>query len=183
VIVYLATNGINGKRYVGITVRPLSHRISCHLNSPNFFGKALRKYGKEAFKFEVIDRAENEKELSQKEQYWIARLNTMVPSGYNLTTGGERGFKKHPMTIRKMTERKRKYYEENSEIIGKQREVGIKPSSKQQFHWGVDWSDVKGGANGNKARQIRKILRRWDPTIGSSIREQEHIRRMRQKVA
>ena len=50
---------------------------------------ALRKYGFDAFVFEVIDYALSENELSQKEIDHIAAHNSIAPNGYNLTSGGE----------------------------------------------------------------------------------------------
>ena len=104
-IIYLATHVVSGKRYVGLTIKEtFGPRLNHHFCAGSgYFDKALRKHGREAFKFEVIDRAQTRKELSQREQYWIAKLDTMAPNGYNLTTGGEGAFKRHPSTKRKMS--------------------------------------------------------------------------------
>ena len=88
-IVYLYTNLINGKGYVGITSISLAHRMGQHPTGKTYFSNALRKYGKDAFNVEIIDYAATKEELSEKERYWIAKLGTMAPAGYNLTTGGE----------------------------------------------------------------------------------------------
>ena len=52
--IYLITNKINGKQYIGQTVKTVQKRWSRHLaDSKNFdfyFYKAIRKYGKENFK-------------------------------------------------------------------------------------------------------------------------------------
>ena len=53
-IVYIATNEINGKRYVGVT-NNFRRRLTEHLRSPYPFGRALRKYGKDNFKFDQIE--------------------------------------------------------------------------------------------------------------------------------
>lgn len=53
-IVYVATNETNGKRYVGVT-NNFRRRLTEHLRSPYPFGRALRKYGKEAFCFDQIE--------------------------------------------------------------------------------------------------------------------------------
>jgi hypothetical protein len=89
-IIYLATNNINGKRYIGQTIRPLSERWKdhCRVKDKNYFHNAIRKYGKENFTLEIIDTANSTKELDNKEIYWINKLNTLFPHGYNLKQGG-----------------------------------------------------------------------------------------------
>lgn len=91
-IVYKFTNKKNGKCYVGVTRKTLEERLNAHLNKANHeksaFQRALKKYGKESFSSCVIDNASSEKELFEKETFWIKFYNTMAPLGYNLTTGG-----------------------------------------------------------------------------------------------
>ena len=89
-VIYLITNKINGKRYVGQTIRPLSERWKdhCRANDNNYFHNAIRKYGKENFELKIIDAATNGLELDAKEIYWINKLNTLFPHGYNLKQGG-----------------------------------------------------------------------------------------------
>lgn len=89
-IVYLATNKINGKKYVGQTVRSLEERWKdhCRAKDDNYFHRAIHKYGVENFSLEVLDTAESGKELDEKEMFWIKKLNTLFPRGYNLKEGG-----------------------------------------------------------------------------------------------
>jgi DNA-binding CsgD family transcriptional regulator len=49
----------------------------------------LRKYGEENFKWEIIDNAETQKELNEKEVYWISFYNSFKGNGYNMTAGGD----------------------------------------------------------------------------------------------
>lgn len=94
-IIYKITNQINGKSYIGKTVKSLDRRISNHLYDANngskyYIHKAIRKYGFENFKVEIICKyVDNEKFLSEIEKFCIAYYNTKVPAGYNLTDGGE----------------------------------------------------------------------------------------------
>lgn len=89
-IIYKITNNINGKSYVGQTKRTLQERWNGHCRKEDCVAlhNAIEKYGKENFTVEEIDRAESEEELNLKEAYWIDKLNTMHPNGYNLRTGG-----------------------------------------------------------------------------------------------
>ena len=89
-IIYKATNLINGKIYIGQTVRPLQERIGEHSRKEiTVFSKAVKKYGKDNFKFEVIDTAETIEELNEKEKRWISFYNCIVPNGYNQCDGGD----------------------------------------------------------------------------------------------
>lgn len=97
-IIYKATNLVNGKMYIGLTTQTLDNRIQGHYwqtinNHKNYhFYNAIRKYGWENFKWEVIDdTAKTLDELCEKEIYWIAHYDT-YNNGYNSTLGGE-GFK------------------------------------------------------------------------------------------
>lgn len=89
-IVYCATNKLNGKRYVGQTVRPLAERWRdhCRVKDDNYFHRAIHKYGAENFDVQVIDTAKSVEELDVKEMHWIETLGTLFPSGYNLREGG-----------------------------------------------------------------------------------------------
>lgn len=96
-IIYMHTNKLNGKKYIGQTTKTLNARLKEHLkemikgsNLP--FHRALKKYGIENFVSEIIDTANNQKELNEKEIKWIAHFNTYKGKGYNCTIGGE-GYK------------------------------------------------------------------------------------------
>lgn len=89
-IVYKITNIINNKVYVGQTVNSLEQRFYRHKQDAlsgrldTHFARALRKYGVENFVAEVIDTAESQEELTQKEYYWIGYYHA-CEDGYNET--------------------------------------------------------------------------------------------------
>ena len=93
-IVYIATNTVNGKQYVGQTRRSLEKRWQLHLQSARngstgALHRAILKYGAEAFKIEQIDVASSLEELNKKEAHCVDTLKTLAPAGYNLTSGGD----------------------------------------------------------------------------------------------
>jgi group I intron endonuclease len=95
-IIYKTTNLINGKIYIGQTSQILSERIGDHRrksqvhNSRSHFHSAIRKYGFEVFKWEIIDNADTRIESNEKERNWISIFGTANPMiGYNNTTGGD----------------------------------------------------------------------------------------------
>jgi len=64
---------------------------------PNYFGsgiiirRKLKAHGKEAFKKVVIEKCGTREKLEDMERYWIKELDTLYPSGYNLSDGGYKG--------------------------------------------------------------------------------------------
>lgn len=94
--IYVITNNINGKQYVGLSKdcwRRWADHYSKSYNSTRIddLNKALylamRKYGRENFSFRIIEQCPPE-ELAEKEKYWIKQLDT-YHNGYNETLGGE----------------------------------------------------------------------------------------------
>lgn len=96
--IYLVTNKENGKLYVGKTVRSIEDRMSRHYFQPSdsYLHRAMRKHGRDAFVSKVIDTAETNEEANEKEKLWIRKLNSVSPSGYNLTLGGDGMAGLHP---------------------------------------------------------------------------------------
>lgn len=91
-IVYKFVNKVSKKIYVGVTTKSLEERLFAHLNKANLeksaFQQSLKKYGKDAFDYETIDKAYSKEELFEKECYWISFFDCVSPKGYNLTVGG-----------------------------------------------------------------------------------------------
>lgn len=80
---------LNGKVYIGQTVRTLNERIAEHKRKRNsLLGQAIRKYGDACFSFEIIDEAGDIETLNEKEKYWITFYDCEVPNGYNQCNGG-----------------------------------------------------------------------------------------------
>ena len=88
--IYKITNKINGKVYIGQSIRPVEYRFHRHINDAmhnildTHFARAIRKYGPDQWQLEVIDCATTQDELNQKEKYWIRYYNS-VEEGYNET--------------------------------------------------------------------------------------------------
>lgn len=90
---YLITSP-SGKQYVGITTRSVSrrmngHRTSARGGSPYPLHAAIRKYGFNRMKIEILHQSCDIEELHRLEIETIAARNTISPNGYNLTDGGE----------------------------------------------------------------------------------------------
>lgn len=85
-IIYKTTNLINGKIYVGKDKK----------NNPKYLGSgkilklAIRKYGVENFKKEILEVCTNELIWKEREKFWIKELNAQS-IGYNIAEGGDGG--------------------------------------------------------------------------------------------
>ena len=94
-VVYVVTNKVNQKQYVGMTTRGLEVRKAQHLadarrGSEVQFHRAIRKYGEDSFEWGVVYVGSSESELFEKEIELIQELDT-YNNGYNMTLGGECG--------------------------------------------------------------------------------------------
>lgn len=91
--VYIHTNKINGKKYVGQTCQKPEYRWGKNgrgYRSETYFGKAIQKYGWNNFEHEIIASNLTQEEAKNFEILLIDKLDTMNPDkGYNLTKGGE----------------------------------------------------------------------------------------------
>lgn len=93
-LIYVARNTVNGKLYVGQTISGISRRVDGHkrsakLGSKSAFHNALRVHGISNFEFLVICFCFGRAEINQAERFFINRLNSRAPFGYNLTSGGD----------------------------------------------------------------------------------------------
>lgn len=90
--IYKITNDVNGKAYVGKTEFDIHKRFREHCHDafrercekrPLY--SAMRKYGIEHFRVELVEETDNPEE---REEYWIGQFNT-YHYGYNATVGGD----------------------------------------------------------------------------------------------
>lgn len=108
-IIYKIENKINGKIYIGQSIRSLNARLAGHLKSDYHIGKALKKYGLQSFLVSIIDEADTRAVLNEKEKYWIKTYACKSPAGYNCADGGKGGghYTPHSDEARKKIKKKR----------------------------------------------------------------------------
>lgn len=108
-MVYVATNSINGKRYIGQTSKTLEQRRRTHERNARSgrlsrFYSALRKYGPVVFNWCVLSIA-MKPETDALEKAYIQFYGTRNPLfGYNLSAGGEGMSNPSAETLRRMSE-------------------------------------------------------------------------------
>lgn len=105
-IIYMGTNLVTGKSYIGQTKMTLEQRLyhswwghytraEREPGSSSYISGAIRKYGKENFKWKVLEEIDISKLskddarllLDEREKFWIAKYDTFH-NGYNQTEGG-----------------------------------------------------------------------------------------------
>ena len=91
--IYLITNIINKKRYVGQTKKAAEDRFNClmnieHGNNNPRLCKDITEYGTSVFDLDILEFC-NQNQLDERERYWIDKLNTRDENvGYNIQRGG-----------------------------------------------------------------------------------------------
>lgn len=94
-IVYLITNLINEKYYVGWSSTDFISRWNLHIevakSGANYhLSRAIRKYGPENFSYQILALVLTRGEAKNLEKVWIQLLKANHPEiGYNMTSGGD----------------------------------------------------------------------------------------------
>jgi group I intron endonuclease len=83
---YLVTNTLNGKQYVGQTI-VAGNRVG----HGKLMTRAYQKHGKDSFTYEPIcNSIENRNTLNFMEKFWIKVMDCRIPNGYNIEHGGSK---------------------------------------------------------------------------------------------
>lgn len=108
-IIYLL-RCVNGKGYVGQTIDSIEQRWKEHqrdaIDGKTLLYRAIRKYGRDQFERIVLEECTSTQQLDERERFWIAKLKTLNPNGYNMTLGGQgcHGFRHSNETKRHLSE-------------------------------------------------------------------------------
>lgn len=95
--IYKITNLINNKVYIGQSIN-IQARWKAHRHRPfnpnsvdydSILYRAIRKYGLENFKFEVLEECKSQELLNDREIFYIQKYKSSNPDfGYNMSNGG-----------------------------------------------------------------------------------------------
>lgn len=145
--IYRITNLITGLSYIGQTTVSIEERWKRHCKDPACIRlyNSIQKYGPHKFKIEVIEELSNQATLDEREVFWIEKLNTLSPNGYNLRLGGRTG--RHSLETRQRMSKVRLGWTPSEQTRKKMSEGKLgKPSSfKGRTH-----SDEAKRENGRK---------------------------------
>lgn len=100
--IYIITNMVNGKEYIGITSMGYLTRFKSHISTSKKLNdrrsryvlyNAMRKHGINNFKVELLEQVDTYEEAKIKEKEYINKFNTYYKNnlswGYNMTLGGD----------------------------------------------------------------------------------------------
>ena len=158
-LVYVATNKVNNKQYVGYTTIGLNSRIKNHLKKAYnksgkhynyYFQRSIRKYSINSFTWDVIRYCSSKKECIEKEIEYIKKYNSIHPNGYNLTHGGDGGSPSEETKL-KISKSIKKIHQNNPDVYN--RMINMTPESRSNAAKKA-WDTKR--ANGFKTRAGHK---------------------------
>lgn len=99
--IYLITNTINGKAYVGQTKLTITERFKehCRPSKKTAISNAIQKYGEENFTIKLLEECEINM-LDERETHYIKQYNS-YEEGYNNTIGGGSQYISHTPEVKK----------------------------------------------------------------------------------
>ena len=117
-IIYLLTNNINGKMYVG--QHGTDNLEDDYMGSGVAIREAIKEYGKKNFSKEILCYCVDRKDACQKEIEYIEKLDT-THNGYNITKGGEGllGYRQKTESIQRMVLSRKRFYQDHPEAKAK----------------------------------------------------------------
>ena len=91
--IYLITNKLNGKKYVGKTKCSLKKRFDehclCYADNHTYIDNAIKKHGKENFEVEILTTCDDS-EWKYWEHFYVKQCKShWSEGGYNLSWGGD----------------------------------------------------------------------------------------------
>lgn len=158
--IYLITNLINNKRYVGQSIdchrRFSQHKAVAGKDHHSALHGAMQKYGTENFQMEILE--EHVANYNEREQYWINHYNTLVPNGYNIMRGGSNTY--IPTKYRRQFNDDQ-YYQIVDDIINRT----------------LSWETIahKWNTAPSLIREINKGRQYWHDDIEYPIRDNAHL--------
>ena len=179
-IIYKITNLLNKKVYIGQTINDLRRRVGRRqLNIHRYnehLRKAVKKYGHDNFRIDVLEHCCKVEQLNKRERYWIKFYDsTNFHKGYNMDSCGNGGFHKSEDTKKKLSikcsgwhhtkETKRKITDSQ---LGEKHWAYGKKFSKQHIQ------NLRKSHLGNKQskktkEKIRKFMKKRKITWGDKI--------------
>lgn len=166
--IYKWTHKETGKSYIGQSIqdpnrRRLEHIAhSRHSDKTYHFHNAIRKYGEDAFDWEVIAYATSIKQLNELEEFYINKYDS-IKNGYNLREGGSN--KVHSDESKKRMSEAQKAAHKRRKELGKDTFVKTKKTS------GWKWSNEQKENLKPVQEKLRKMLKNktWKLVNGKRV--------------
>jgi group I intron endonuclease len=182
-IIYLTTNTINNKIYVGQTTQ---QNYLNYYGSGIYIKNAINKYGTSAFEKVVLEECNDIEKLNEAEQYWIKILSAQnLDIGYNIANGGS-GIGQHSeKTRKKMSDkrRNRKLTEEHIKNISKANK-GKKLSEIHKLKISKSHIGIKpDSAARKKMSEMKKGKKNWNFGKKGPMHNKKHSLLSRKKIS
>ena len=118
--IYLVTDLVNGKVYVGLTTRSsIETRWVEHCSADDGlpFHNAIQSHGANNFTIVEIEQCYDPESLDKAEMYWIAHYQSFTDrsKGYNRTAGGDHPIRRTPITESMILEWCDRFFDEHGE--------------------------------------------------------------------
>ena len=120
-VVYMTTNLINGKKYIG---RDKNNKKS-YLGSGKALKRAIKTHGKQNFTKEIIEYCKTEKELIEREEYWLKYYDVVNNRDFYNLINSSAGFTSDEISGEKNPMFGRTHREESKKIMS-ERHLGKK---------------------------------------------------------
>lgn len=171
-LIYLITNKINKKQYVGQTIKTIEMRwkrhcwncTSIHNDMP--VDHAIKKYGKENFTIELLEKCSSQEQLDRQELFWALKLNTFAKNGYNLKAGNGRGSVSQETRDKLSKSSKGRKVSEETRRKSSESHKGFKMSDETKVKLSLYWKGVPLSklARDNSLKACAKSYRFLSPT-------------------
>lgn len=161
--IYIHTNLINNKVYIGKAIYPPTHRWgqngNGYKNCPRFWS-AILHYGWDNFSHDILEKDLSKEEADNKEIFYIQQYNsTNLDKGYNLTQGGTGGNTHLAWSEKRKQDYSEKCKQENIRRIS-ETDWAEKLSKSQKERWKKEKENgiirnTPRGKNHPKARKVK----------------------------
>ena len=132
--VYEITNLVNGKKYIGKRSCKCPIEDDKYMGSGILISKAIKKYGKENFRKDILEICNSEEMAFEREKYWIKHYNAVESREfYNIKDGGEGNTREDALrNLAKLTP---------EQIIERSRKLSIASKGENNAMYGVKGKD------------------------------------------
>lgn len=181
--IYLITNLINEKKYVGQSV-DISRRWWVHANGyeKSLISSAIKKYGKNNFSFQILIELDNIDDMNLLEPFFIKHYNSLSENGqgYNIKVGGKNSPQSQSTKLKISKANKGKYKGLTwNEKYGLARSLAIKSKLKKSMKGRIAWN--KGisqtfESNQKRSNSIKKLIenrKKQNPELEKMIQEKK----------
>lgn len=196
--IYKITNIITSKIYVGKTKRSINNRLKSHLydafkrknNTQIILYNSMKKYGKENFIIEELEKCNSLEQLGKRETYWIKTLNSKSPNGYNMTDGGD-GLINPDINVRNKISNSVKNLWLNDTYKDRQKKSHLKENLSEESLQNMRNGRKKQKSSGMKNKKhtnetkekiSNKVSLLWDTGVYNKIYSLEHKRKISESI-